>query len=252
MFLSALSNNVGTPVVIVAKKTMLAIFGLDRPTALDEYLEVSVALESGTEPGQAGESFSPRRDLLKGATAEWIRRELDGVADLQDIIRSTAGDLAGRYGSRKEVLAHIERLARPFYQSVWNECTPDEQLVLVQLAEEGAVNPKQQSAVQSLLQRRILRKDTELRIMNQSFALFASSVHDPQVVAKFEKSHSGTNWARTQRIIVVGIVLLLIFLVTTQPAAVETLTKYFSGVAASVIALITLANKLGGLKGNTR
>jgi hypothetical protein len=223
----------------------------ERPAALADFVEVIVALTRNPGMDFYRSSFTPRRGLSRNGDPQWIRREIDAIPDLREVITENEQELSERYGTRREILEYIDQVAEPFYRALWNACTPDEHLVLVQLAQEGVANPKQQQAVRSLLNRGLLLKDPVLHIVNQSFALFASSIYKPKEVESFERSYAGFNWAKAKRILIVTVILVLVFLFTTQPAAVETLTKYLSGAAASVIAIITLANKLGGLKGTS-
>lgn len=193
--------------------------------------------------------FSPRRGLNKKVGSEWLMRELETIRNLDELIDVDKDELLQRFGTRKEVLDHINELIEPIYDAEWKLCSGEERLVLVQLAQEGVANPKQERAVRSLIERGLLFKDPALRIVNQSFALFASSRYAPDEVKRKEGKHDGLNWASTQKMLFAAIVLLLVFLITTQPAAVESLTKFFTGTAASVVAIISLANKFSGLRG---
>ena len=180
-----------------------------------------------------------------------MERELKTIQNVDELKGVNKEELIQRFGTRKEVLDHINELIEPYYSDQWETCSDEEKLVLVQLAQEGVANPKQVTAVRSLINRGLLFKDPALRLMNQSFALFASSAYEPSEVKEKEQEHhdGGINWANTQKMLFAAIVLLLVFLITTQPAAVETLTKFFTGTAASVVAIITLANKFSGLRG---
>jgi hypothetical protein len=213
---------------------------------LDGFFEVQVALQRAGNYEPHFVAISPRRGLARKTTREWAARELDAVLGLPEIVDASAEELAHRFGTRKEALDYINRKARPFYQALWDTCTQDEHLVLLQLAQEGVANPKQADAVHSLLNRGLLARDPVLRVMNQSFAMFASQAYEPEAVKRMELSVGGVHWAHTRTILFGLLVLLLIFLATTQPAAVENLTKFLTGAIASVAALVTLVNKISG------
>jgi hypothetical protein len=189
---------------------------------------------------------TPKRGLNKKVTNQWLEHELDAFDGLRETIVLDEDQIKRRYGTRREALVFINKQAEDLYRSELIACDEDEKLVLVQLSQESVANPKQPEAVRKLLQRGILRKNPALCIMNQSFAFFVSSVYQPREIAKLERSAPGLNWVTAKGVLLTAFVLLFIFLFTTQPAAVETLTKYLSGVAASVIAIITLVNRFSG------
>jgi hypothetical protein len=249
----------GRVVVIVAARSMHSVLyrhgeeedpEKEIPGELHGFFEVQVALARAKtyEPKFAG--LSPRRGLYKKTTKEWVTREISAIEGFNEVLETGIEDLAMRYGTRKEALHFIVQKARPYYQSIWDDCTDDERLVLAQLAQEGVANPKQAEAVHSLLNRGVLAKDPVLRVMNHSFAIFASQAFGADEVKRMEQSIGGIHWAHT-RLILLGLLLaLLLFLSTTQPAAVENLTRFLTGAVASLAAIITVANKLSGLRIN--
>lgn len=238
----------GKPTTLAAVLMFITIFLWSRFGARKIFFgDITPGGTIGSEPDFR--VFSPRRGLYKKVDSEWLDRELKMIRKVDELEHLDKEELVQRYGTRKEVLDHINELIRPYYEAKWGLCSDEEKLVLIQLAQEGVANPKQAQAVRSLIKHELLLKDPALRIMNQSFALFASSAFKPSEVREREREHRGINWASTQKILFAAVVLLLVFLITTQPAAVETLTKFFTGTAASVVAIITLANKFSGLRG---
>ena len=235
--------SIGIPTVAAAILTLLVISFWSRYGARQIFFG-DIPAQTRGEP----HAFSPRRGLYKQVTLEWVSRELAPVRHLEELKDVDDRELVRRFAARKEALDYINPLIKPHYETRFEECSDDEKLVLVQLAQEGAANPKQAQAVRSLLDRGLLFKDPALRIMNQSFALFASSAFDPTETKERESVGDGVNWAQTQKLLFGAIVLLLVFLITTQPAAVESLTKFFTGTAASVAAIVTLANKFSSFR----
>jgi len=55
---------------------------------------------------------------------------------------------------------------------IWTQCTPDEQMVLIQIAREHVANPYQRPTVASLLRRGVLRLDPDVELFSKEFDTF--------------------------------------------------------------------------------
>lgn len=98
--------------------------------------------------------------------------------------------------SASRIVEHIGDHAEPYYRSIWNLCSEDEKVVLIQLAEEGLVNPRHFSVLRRLRRRRLVRTHGQIRIMNESFARFVREAEDPSTIARWESPAPGTGSAR--------------------------------------------------------
>jgi len=138
----------------------------------------------------------------------------------------------------RQIVGFIGDAAEPYYRSQWDLCSRDEKLVMLQLAQEGVVNPKSIDLVMRLARRRLLVVDPRFCIMNESFGAFVRAAELPEHVVQWEHAGHGTTWSRLQTpIYALAIVVVAILLYTEQ------------GLASSIVALATgAAGKLGSLR----
>jgi hypothetical protein len=102
--------------------------------------------------------------------------------------------LTGKVGRQELVDRRIDRF-EGYYRSLWTSCSQEEQLVLVQLAEEGFLNPKQALVVRQLLQRGLLVRDPALRLMESGFCAFVRRAHDAKEIKAWEQDFTGPGWS---------------------------------------------------------
>lgn len=95
------------------------------------------------------------------------------------------------------------RLADGLYRMLWNTTTPDERLVLYQLAADGWVNPMNRVAVAHLVRKRLiflsatagaLKERGALEVMNESFRRFVLTAADPAELRRWESDEQGVLW----------------------------------------------------------
>lgn len=198
---------------------------------------------------------------LKPATEgeKWVHRELGNDVQLTEVVmqglrQGSHGDRAspGRLATRRKLLAKIaeksrqearERVleaAQGYYWALWMSCSEDEKLVLVHLAQEKFVNPKQRMIVRRLLQRGLLERKPALRMINESFALFVERVHDPVSVRRWERSAPGLGWHDLRWAFGGLLGLLALFLFATQRELLENTLVFLSAMAVSLTTLIRL------------
>jgi hypothetical protein len=127
------------------------------------------------------------------------------------------------------IVEQVREMAESHYHALWAELEADEKLVVSQLAHGVVVNPNVKRAVRRLLARRIVIRQPELRLMNDSFRKFLQE----EVPASFEEREYGepsSAWQRVRFPIGLGLVVVIGFLFVTQRGAFD-----------SAIALVTAA-----------
>jgi hypothetical protein len=95
-----------------------------------------------------------------------------------------------------EIIGFVLDAAEPYYRSIWELCSQDERLVLIQLAEEGVVNPKRFDIVRRLHNRGLVVVEPRFDLMNRSFRQFVGSVESPERVKEWEQTSAGVSWKR--------------------------------------------------------
>jgi hypothetical protein len=150
--------------------------------------------------------------------------------------------------TRDQILEEFEERAAPFYQRIWDACDTDERVVLEHVARHGLASAASRRVVRRLLSRGLLRKDPELRLMNQSFARFVLEAERRHEVASLEQLAEPSLWDRLRIPLAVTAVTAVTFLVATQREAFDATVSMAVGVSAAVptlVKLTTLLTRLG-------
>jgi hypothetical protein len=148
--------------------------------------------------------------------ADLFRRECGADAVLREIAKKLADELpAGAAPTESQLAAVIGERAREHYASLWNECSPLEKLVVLQLAHEDLVNPHCGPVLRRLRQRGLVRATPDIRLMNETFRKFVLSVEPPKDVLALEQARDSA-WSVMQRMLWPSILILMIFVAFTQ------------------------------------
>jgi hypothetical protein len=159
--------------------------------------------------------------------------------------------LAGEVGKQERVDRRVDRF-EGYYRSLWTSCSKEEQLVLVQLAEEGFLNPKQALVVRQLLQRGLLVRDPALRLMESGFCAFVRRVHDAKEIKALEQDFTGVGWSGLRwgfaKILMVAAtfvaVVISLFLFATQQQLQDAAIGVVSIAAVAVPLLLKLVESI--------
>jgi hypothetical protein len=146
-----------------------------------------------------------------------------------------------------EIVGFVLDAAEPYYRSLWEVCSQEERLVLVQLAQVGLVNPKREDVVRRLGRRRLIKLDPRFRLMSDSFEQFVCAAEPTERVTEWERASSRLSWSRlgTPLYALAGmIVAVLLFAeqgVVSQLLAVATGSATTLGSLRSLYASMTKA-----------
>ena len=120
-------------------------------------------------------------------------------------------------------------------------------MVLVQLAQEGFVNPKQVRVVRRLVQKhkqvrvvrrlvqkRLVRRNARLQLMNESFALFVKRVHKRASITRWERTLDGLGWQGIRWIVAAILLVIFVFLSVTQRTLFDSSLGFLPALAAAI------------------
>jgi hypothetical protein len=157
--------------------------------------------------------------------------EADGYEPLQRIAQELKD---GPWKSTRRV--SLEELSRVFtaraqasYELLWNSCTRSEKLVLVQLAQEGLVNPKNLTVASALMAKGLVVDRPRPRIFNYTFRAFLQRIERRQVVNEWEQGQGNGLWVTAGRLIGSSMVAGGLFFMITQGLSVQSLLPVVSG-----------------------
>ena len=111
--------------------------------------------------------------------------------------------------------------------------------MLIQLAEEGFVNPKQAEVVQRLARRGLVAVKPQYRIINESFKRFVRAAEPPERVADWERPSGKMSWSKVGTpLYALGAMIVAVLLFAEQ----EFFTKILAFATGGVATLGSLRN----------
>jgi hypothetical protein len=182
--------------------------------------------------------------------------ETHGQVELYDLFEKECGvtrflrtmgcEMVGEFRPGAEVtsdqlISEVLDRAGAYYRAIWGTCSKEEKLALVQLAQEGLLNPKARAAIWQLLRKRLI-VPTPFRMMNESFRRFVIAVQNPEEISAWEHEAAGKGWGGLKGGLVVVLGLALVFLLATQQALYNNTLAVLTGLTAAVPVLIKFFN----------
>ncbi len=234
-------RDVGRALVVVAARPPSA-WSADLPprwSALLERFEVLVAISQG---GAAG--LEERVAAWLGPHApprlhELVRAEMRASPHVFALCRARLqpGDLAGC--GRRAIVRRIEQAAESYYRSAWETCSADERLTLVQVAEEGFVNPRRVDVLEGLLAKGLARLKPALEPMNASFEAFVSR-HEQTAPLQTAEAARGTgfNWTQLRTPLFTLGAVVAVFIFVTERQTFDSAAGLSTLVVGSVVPLL--------------
>jgi hypothetical protein len=159
---------------------------------------------------------APPKTPLTPALRTFVKEECMVKPELVRIFTQVINRLDGVEALTEEQLVQelLDR-ADVFYHSLWAACTKDEWFVLMQLAKDGMVNPKNERPIRQLLRRGLIRRDP-FRMMNESFRLFVLNACPHDVVQEWEQDARRSGWGRVKGGFMMALIMIVGFLLATQ------------------------------------
>ena len=142
----------------------------------------------------------------------------------------------------EEILINkVLSLADKYYEDIFNNCTPEEQYILIDLAHDLIINPKNEKAIISLLKKGILvKKYFKVVMMNKSFLKFAVSKLSlaKDLEEKLVKGQDTGTWHGYKLTLTLIILSLFVFIAMANHNFLDNLNQVFIALGGG-IAVIT-------------
>jgi hypothetical protein len=211
-----------------------------------------------TEPGEAPRAESadvPRSTPAIGrkpTAAELFldQESLSGdiyVRKLCDALRRLAA--ADQPLSREQIVDELVDRTTRHYQRIWNGCSDEDRVVLTHVAQDGLANWALRRGVRRLLAKRLLLKNPELRVMNDTFRQFLLSPACRKETRALESSNEPSAWDRLRLPFGMAMVGVGVFLFVTQKELYNAILGTTTAIAVSVPTLIRALGTLAGGQG---
>jgi hypothetical protein len=152
---------------------------------------------------------------------------------LQEVARTIEQSLASRdQVSRAELARTFRSQALAPYDLLWESCTRSEKIVLVQLATEGFVTPRNREVVWGLINKGLIVERPRPTIFNNSFRLFLRHIERDEVVEQWEREDGNGLWVVAGRLIGSSLIAGGLFFLMTQDFTFDSLLPVVSGTGA--------------------
>ena len=185
-------------------------------------------------------SRPPRSEIERTRLERTLRQECEWTAELRGIRKQVQADPRWHGLTEEELIRHVGDLAEPHYRVLWSRCSDGERLVLIHLATEGFVNPRNWDIVRRLMRRRLIRRTPAFRVMNRSFAWFIAQVEHPSQVEAWESAAGASSWDRVRNLVIASVVIAGLFLFVTQPDVLAKWLGFLTALAGGTGALMQL------------
>jgi hypothetical protein len=180
---------------------------------------------------------------------EAIGRECGPTARLQTIGLALLPRLSLAEVDPGQLRDEIAECAEAYYEALWSSLATDEKLVLVQVAEEGLVNPKSRRPLLRLLGRGLLVREPELRLLNETFRRFVIGRRDDVLAVERDNARDSA-WSQLKRPLATVLLGIVVFVFATQRDVFNTTLVFVTAVAGALPQLLKAADYFrGGRRG---
>jgi hypothetical protein len=179
-------------------------------------------------------------------SSEIVKAEMNACIYLQNLASTSTPDSSTL--DEDDFIINVEEVAEPYYNSLWNSFSPEEKLLLFDLAQDGFVNLKNQRTLRILMQKGVIVTDEGcISIMNKSFTSFILNVfhHDDEIKLTQEAQSKGS-WHNIRLVLVLVLIGIAIFIALAQ----EELFGNINALIVTVTSAFAMFSKFGGLFGS--
>jgi len=179
-------------------------------------------------------------------------RNSDFLYDLRSRIQYDYNHKLARTGSASlaedEMEVKISQMASNYFDSIWMSLSMTERKVLYDLAKDQLVNHNNLHDLSILYQKGLIiyaEYEDQLMLMSRSFRNYILTRLNKDEINKLQANEAEKgNWHKLRTILIVIILLVGIFLFTTQQEALNGLVAYLSAFSGGIFALLNIINKI--------
>lgn len=196
------------------------------------------------------EKFIETPDQLGGSTdesrrvIEVLRQECALFPHLQRIEAEISPQISSGAVSAEQVIDEIGDRAHAYYHSLWSQLSIKEKLLLVQLSQEGFVNPNSGKLANVLMRKGLLIHDQNLRIFNESFRRFVASVETADQIKFWEQKSMKGGWGSIRVVFWAGLISLVAFLLYTQRDLLQSGVAWLPAIIGAIAGLLKVLDEI--------
>jgi hypothetical protein len=132
----------------------------------------------------------------------------------------------------------IRSRADTCYQLLWTSCTRSEKLVLIQLAQEGLINPKSRDTLDELIAKGLVIPGAAPTLFNLTFRDFLQGIERTDVIQAWERMEGNGLWVISGRLAASALAVGGIFYLLTQGVSIQSVLPIISGTGFLGVPLI--------------
>ncbi len=139
------------------------------------------------------------------------------------------------------LIEKILTMAESFYEDIFSSCSSLEKYILLDFAHDSIINPKNEKAIYSLLDKGLLvRKCYKINLMNKSFLRFLVSKLSilKELESELNKGRNSGTWQGYRITLILIIVSLFAFITMANQDFLDNLNRLFVAIGGGV-AVIT-------------
>ncbi len=146
-----------------------------------------------------------------------------------------------------QLLLEVGERAESYFLEIWATCTPNEKVVLSQIAQDGLVNEKTKRTVRLLMARGLVRRQPHLVLMTETFRRFVLSSPTQTEVGTLEglEEQSRSAWDMVKVPFLMALIASVAFFFTTQRELANTALGIITAAATAVPAILKVASLFG-------
>jgi hypothetical protein len=246
--------------LMLENKARIIILSTIHPVAfLDSIQEQSISTSKGS-PGEDLERWHvllghyrilvfPLEEAAITAKSEFMAiekemRRTHFLNKMKDITIELAKQLPvkERQARMDELAFKLQVTSHYFYMYIWQSLTKEEKFLLYDLAEDNLVNSFDDYNLNLLLAKGIItRPDGTLTLFNRGFRNFILSAIGNSEAMKIKKHiRENGNWSRLKNPLIIIIIAILTFLLSSQEEAYSKLITYVAALAAGIPAILKI------------
>lgn len=197
------------------------------------YNEEDLQIIEYTNKGELGMIFSREFSIEPGLIESFKRNFF--------IKENNRDSLILTQQKKEELILGIQQFLEPKYYFIWQYCTPEEKIALFDLADDGMLNIKNQSLINRLISKKLIRLNPEPQIFSESFRNFIlTSIREEEAIVLEKKFSRGGQWNNLRFFVVTILLALAIFIFVIQGKSVDKVMAVMTSFLALIPAVLKL------------
>jgi hypothetical protein len=141
-----------------------------------------------------------------------------------------------------KIVLKVQELATGYYERIWESCTSEEKLLLMDMADNLLLNDKNNKVIERLINKGLFKKNVSVDIINRSFRNFVVEKSRGDYEKEFLETRKSDKWTNYR-----APILLVLFAVAFFLALQENILTSVTSILPVVVSIITIVTKISGI-----